>query len=58
MRAALAVLLLSVSLGGCVSTQIYPSNPTNPSPSEQDAERNREIGLRGLEPGAAHRAVG
>lgn len=58
MRTALALLLLSVSLGGCMSTQTYPSNPTNLSPSEQDAERNREIGLRGVEPGAVRRAVG
>ncbi|MBN8942806.1 MAG: hypothetical protein J0H01_25110 [Rhizobiales bacterium] len=57
MRAVFAVLLLSVSLGGCMSTQNYPSNPTRMSPSEQDAERNREIGLRGVEPGVAHRTV-
>ncbi len=58
MRAVLALLLLSVSLGGCMSTQTYPSNPANPSPSQQDADRNREIGLRGVEPGVVHPAVG
>lgn len=44
MRAALTALFLALALAGCVNTGTYPSNPPNPSATQQESDRSRELG--------------